>query len=940
MSDTVLNGDFTVFYLAENRQKRIVWTGSAAGTRTANQVYSALADLMDDLNQMDDGSVMSAQTPTQYTIGIIDPSDAEPWYIDRTSVEHMTGGALTTAGWKRVTGTATGIVRVAYTIGTDFLTTDIGKTVSNATSLSTGTLLDFNNTGATKYMWIRPTNNTSTHDWGGSIGTVTVTGGSAASVTQSAPASTGNSLWSNVFSLGTIVTPGTHLMLYQDSSNRVLSYKSTTVDWWPDGQIDVLSPTKELDLFLDGVAAPVNSAFSTATIGGTLAAGTYFYRVTALSSRGETLASVETSQVTTGTTSTVTVNWTTVTGAVAYKVYGRSTGAELYMQTLPSGTLTWIDTGSVTPAGALPTADTSGGIITVFARQYDQTYSDFTADVHTGGRNPIPLATGSDLNNTTGFREFTGSAGTGTFVVGEIIYAPGGGALSAATKAGIVTAVAGTGAAPILDYYLIMAAGSSLFTDFANLDAVKGNTSAATTTAAAPTAVGPSVPAITITYAANNTFDVPQSGTNQGYSIVIDLLSANSVAVGYEFTKWKTRPAQGTDAQLPSGVTGESYIGSDYRINYATITGTIATGDVVTQLVSRAVGTVVANNTAPAAGSKYLILRSSTGTFDNTNVVQKDSNNFVSTPTSTALTPIHAAPFGTFAGGTWFCAPGVVLKNRLAADANKYQVVDDQGTVRKEPTSVTVAVTNTRAGSVVGNQGDGVAVFRLTASGGIIDRTQFTATVQAIGATTAVVSAAIPSDTPGKTAGGVIRLAPGGGATEESRIRYDSWAGSTFTLSSKTGKVATAGTTSTDVFATASNFTTDGVLVGDVVRNITHAAIGYVTQVVSATEIKVTTMAGFVSGDSFEINTLPQATTGADNYFVPIIDVIETTGTDVTPGSQSRSVVFVSNVFTVIRVRHNTSGDTFNIVPFETTGTITASGLSVAAIRTKDTIST
>src|SRR3546814_9331462 len=43
---------------------------------------------------------------------------------------------------------------------------------------------------------------------------------------------------------------------------------------------------------------------------------------------GETLASAETSQVTTGATITVTVNWTKVTGATGYKVYGRATGAE------------------------------------------------------------------------------------------------------------------------------------------------------------------------------------------------------------------------------------------------------------------------------------------------------------------------------------------------------------------------------------------------------------------------------------------------------------------------------------------------------------------------------------------------------------------------------------------------------------------------------------
>lgn len=109
-----------------------------------------------------------------------------------------------------------------------------------------------------------------------------------------------------------------------------------------------------------GLATPTNAAFSTATTGGTLAAGTYSYRVSALDGNGgETLASTATTQVTTGTTSTVTVNWGAVAGATGYKVYGRTGGNEQLLATL--GNVTgWTDAGSVTPSGALPTANTTG----------------------------------------------------------------------------------------------------------------------------------------------------------------------------------------------------------------------------------------------------------------------------------------------------------------------------------------------------------------------------------------------------------------------------------------------------------------------------------------------------------------------------------------------------------------------------------------------------
>jgi hypothetical protein len=107
------------------------------------------------------------------------------------------------------------------------------------------------------------------------------------------------------------------------------------------------------------LATPVNSAFSTSTTGGSLAAATYYYRVSATNSIGETLASTETSQITTGTTSTVTVNWGAVTGATGYKVYGRTTGAELLIASVGAVT-TYTDTGSITPSGALPTGNTTG----------------------------------------------------------------------------------------------------------------------------------------------------------------------------------------------------------------------------------------------------------------------------------------------------------------------------------------------------------------------------------------------------------------------------------------------------------------------------------------------------------------------------------------------------------------------------------------------------
>ena len=105
------------------------------------------------------------------------------------------------------------------------------------------------------------------------------------------------------------------------------------------------------------VGAPTSVSVTTATTGGTLAASTtYTYRVSAVYPYGESVAGAEVS-VTTGSgtaTNTSTVNWTLPAGATEAKIYGRTAGAELLMATVAAGTSSWTDTGSVTPAGALP----------------------------------------------------------------------------------------------------------------------------------------------------------------------------------------------------------------------------------------------------------------------------------------------------------------------------------------------------------------------------------------------------------------------------------------------------------------------------------------------------------------------------------------------------------------------------------------------------------
>ena len=114
------------------------------------------------------------------------------------------------------------------------------------------------------------------------------------------------------------------------------------------------------------LSAPVNAAFTQGA--GTLGAATYYYRVTATKGNGETLPSTETS-LAIAAAHGVNVNWGAVPGADGYKIYGRSTGAELLMATITDPTITtWLDSGAVTPSGAMPTTATNpvGGQIDVW----------------------------------------------------------------------------------------------------------------------------------------------------------------------------------------------------------------------------------------------------------------------------------------------------------------------------------------------------------------------------------------------------------------------------------------------------------------------------------------------------------------------------------------------------------------------------------------------
>lgn len=109
-------------------------------------------------------------------------------------------------------------------------------------------------------------------------------------------------------------------------------------------------------------AAPSASHFTVTASdsGGSLAAATYSYKVTAIVDGVETppVAAAKTGVVTTGNSGSVTIDFTAGLAAyptaTSWRVYGRVGGSELRIATINAPTATYLDNGSVTPSGAQP----------------------------------------------------------------------------------------------------------------------------------------------------------------------------------------------------------------------------------------------------------------------------------------------------------------------------------------------------------------------------------------------------------------------------------------------------------------------------------------------------------------------------------------------------------------------------------------------------------
>jgi hypothetical protein len=138
---------------------------------------------------------------------------------------------------------------------------------------------------------------------------------------------------------------------------------TTRVTIKSDGKVGIgtLTPQQKLTLssgsnYATEMASPIGVS-TTATTGGTLASGTYYYKVVATDGSGYTVGSSAASCTVDGTTTNACqVSWSSVTGAASYRVYGRVSTQDQYWAA--TGT-SYTDTGTVGTTGSVPTSTTA-----------------------------------------------------------------------------------------------------------------------------------------------------------------------------------------------------------------------------------------------------------------------------------------------------------------------------------------------------------------------------------------------------------------------------------------------------------------------------------------------------------------------------------------------------------------------------------------------------
>jgi len=218
--------------LIDYTNKRIYQAAPAsAPTYTAQELYTYLMGVFDDQAQMDNAIPMSAQTPNAFTM-------TNGWFIDDETVKWFKGGAITTESWTHPTN-ITGIRLLKLDAAANLTVADIGKAVLGGTTTDTGKLLAYDVTR--KVLWVRCDAADDLFD----NATEAITVDAVACGNMIAVSTTGENLYVNVYTLGTLTSGSDTIYVVQNDEKLTA--------WWSTGitAFDVLIKVKELGAVID-----------------------------------------------------------------------------------------------------------------------------------------------------------------------------------------------------------------------------------------------------------------------------------------------------------------------------------------------------------------------------------------------------------------------------------------------------------------------------------------------------------------------------------------------------------------------------------------------------------------------------------------------------------------------------------------------------------------
>jgi len=847
---------------------------SGTTTYTVNELYTWLMDYFDAADYMDDQIPMSIQTPSEYTL-------LNGWFLDDASTKYLTQGSIQTSGWNSVI-----YVLTMSGTPTNPVPGDIGKTVTNGGGTNTGVLLDYTTTSPYKW-YIRKVLGT----FGAEAVTITPSGTGAGNIIT---ATTEETIWSNIYTLGSLVT-GTTLDVYQNDAQ--------ITPFWSSGHFDILIRVKETSSLIDSGKIMV-----LARLYGTLYDN---FLITAASGRNPVpLAAFDDGNNDTASATVGAYGGFSFTFGYASKNIGNVNGLQPYDCVVECNYHTLLEIYEylkyITRTSSSTTLNGVNGECYLAVGDIRFAYDTGVFGPFEEGERIEELAA---AGGTTSYY-FDGSDAVATDP-GSKWFGDDLAFDSDATPSTYASLAASTTATKSSNY--LMAEGTNAPAGIATITQVRARINGGGSNGGG--SGGTAKATIYTDGAADELGEVT-------VTVGLDGIAWGSYATlstppgGWDWSKVQALEVRcwGTTQTLSSVHVTKIEV----EVTYDAVGGGGTYGYLVS-LIDGITGTMV--------------LRNVHGTFtDNLGITGTTSNAIaIVNGAPDAITQSKQAPFGTYAGGQFFGARGVWLDHVHADYVNDYELIDSVGVTQAPPATIPVTVSNTAVG-------DRVSVFRALDANGTIDKTylQSHASSNTVGLSTYTVAAGtpIPTDTP---SAGKIRLRDAS-TNNEHRIRYASWTGSVFTLITAITDTTTSTGSTNVIHNSGASFQSADILVGDLVRNTTDGSWAHVVSVDSNTKITTTDLAGgsdntWTSGDSYSFHTLPvtyENATNVDTAYVPYLDSIAT-GTSVSTSITYGGVV--RNISTRVRIK--------GLQPYTNNiSTLTSAGYSTSVTRIDDTIAT